>query len=108
VIDDDIVITPSMISDAFAGMRAAQSLFARTGGIHAAGVFDAEGNAVAVYEDVGRHNAVDKAVGQLVLERRVPAHGLILLVSGRSSFEIVQKAVVAGIAAIASVSAPSS
>src|SRR5207244_2962059 len=83
----------------------------RTGGIHAAAVFaisSADDPAPVVREDVGRHNAVDKAVGALVLARRVPASGALLAVSGRASFEIVQKAIVARIPVVASVSAASS
>lgn len=93
---------------AFAAMREAQSLFSRTGGVHAAGVFDARGEPLALYEDIGRHNAVDKAVGSLVLAGKVPARECMLAVSGRASFEMVQKAVVAGVPLVASVSAASS
>ncbi len=89
-------------------LRAAQATFDETGGLHAAGAFDADGEFVAVMEDVGRHNAVDKVVGQLLLDDRLPASDYGLLVSGRASFELVQKAVVAGMPLIAAVSAPSS
>lgn len=85
-----------------------QKTFSQTGGLHAAGVFTLEGEPLAVREDVGRHNAVDKAIGRLFLDGRVPLSDAILLVSGRASFEIVQKAVAAGIPAVAAVSAPSS
>ena len=89
-------------------LRAAQTTFDETGGLHAAGAFDVSGNLLAVAEDVGRHNAVDKLVGHLLLEERLPAAGLGLIVSGRASFELVQKALVAGMPLLAAVSAPSS
>jgi FdhD protein len=89
-------------------LRKHQSDFARTGGIHAAGIFDADGNALIVREDIGRHNAVDKAIGREFLDRKTPLDQHILLVSGRASFEIMQKALAAGIPIVASVSAPSS
>lgn len=89
-------------------LRAAQSTFDETGGLHAAGAFDHDGALITVMEDVGRHNAVDKVVGRLLLDDRLPASDLGLLVSGRASFELVQKALVAGVPLIAAVSAPSS
>lgn len=89
-------------------LRAAQQTFDETGGLHAAGAFDRDGEFVVVMEDVGRHNAVDKVVGRLLLDDRLPASDLALLVSGRASFELVQKTLVAGIPLIAAVSAPSS
>ena len=88
-------------------LRENQSEFARTGGIHAAGVFTADGEALIVREDIGRHNAVDKAIGRAFLGRKVPLDRHLLLVSGRASFEIIQKALAAGIPIVASVSAPS-
>ncbi len=89
-------------------LRAVQKTFDETGGLHAAGAFDVDGELVAVMEDVGRHNAVDKVVGRLLLDDQLPASKLGLLVSGRASFELVQKALVAGMPLMAAVSAPSS
>jgi FdhD protein len=85
-----------------------QDLFDATGGVHAAAAFDAAGDVVLVREDIGRHNAVDKVVGRLVLDDGVPASGLGLFVSGRTSFEIIQKAWAAGFGTVVAVSAPSS
>jgi FdhD protein len=87
-------------------LRREQGLFAATGAVHAAAAFTPDGSPVVVREDVGRHNAVDKVVGRLLLDGRLPAHGLGLYVSGRASFEIVQKAWAAGFPAIVAVSAP--
>ncbi|MBI3669787.1 MAG: formate dehydrogenase accessory sulfurtransferase FdhD [Acidobacteria bacterium] len=89
-------------------LREAQAIFGRTGGLHAAGLFDTRGELVAQREDVGRHNAVDKIVGWALLEGRLPLSEYVLMVSGRGGFEIVQKAIVAGVPVVASVSAPSS
>jgi FdhD protein len=89
-------------------MREAQAVFAATGGLHAAALFDARGEMLCAREDVGRHNAVDKVIGWAARERRLPLAGCALLVSGRVSFEIVQKALAARVPAVAAVSAPTS
>ncbi len=89
-------------------LRAAQAVFDETGGLHAAGLFTADGRLQDVAEDVGRHNAVDKVVGRALMRDALPLSHALLFVSGRTSFEIVQKAFIAGIPLVASVSAPSS
>jgi FdhD protein len=89
-------------------LRSGQGVFSATGGLHAAALFDAEGQLLDVREDVGRHNAVDKLVGAAFLDGRLPLAGHIVMVSGRSSFEILQKCLMAGVPILCAVSAPSS
>lgn len=101
-------VSGSVIAALPAALRQRQSAFEQTGGLHAAGLFATDGRLMAVAEDVGRHNAVDKIVGGRILRDEVPARHTLLCVSGRTSFEIVQKAWVAGIPYVVAVSAPSS
>ncbi|OAA25456.1 FdhD protein [Frankia sp. EI5c] len=105
--DDPLRITAEVLVDLPGRLRRAQRLFATTGGLHAAALADADGEVLAVREDVGRHNAVDKVVGWAARAGMVPLRGHVLLVSGRASFELVQKALLAGLPLLAAVSAPS-
>ena len=104
---DDVVVGPGLLAVLPERLRSAQKVFDSTGGLHAAGLFDSAGQLLALREDVGRHNAVDKVVGWALRENRLPLAGSVLMVSGRASFELVQKAYLAGIPILAAVSAPS-
>lgn len=106
--DDPATVGADTLSALPDKLRGAQKVFAATGGLHGAALFDTEGETLVVREDIGRHNAVDKVVGWALEQRRIPLSGTILLVSGRASFELTQKAVMAGIPVLAAVSAPSS
>ncbi|HEY6749812.1 MAG TPA: formate dehydrogenase accessory sulfurtransferase FdhD [Rubrobacteraceae bacterium] len=101
-------LTPQKIYALPDKLREAQGLFEATGGLHAAALFDREGELVALREDVGRHNATDKLVGWALLEGRLPLSGCVVMVSGRSSFEILQKCLTAGVPVVCAISAPSS
>ena len=107
-VTDGPVIPSELVVSLPGRLRERQRVFDRTGGLHAAGLFTSEGELVSLREDVGRHNAVDKVIGEQVLATRVPADDHVLQVSGRASFEIVQKAAMAGIPIVSAVSAPSS
>lgn len=109
VAEDPLKITDSLLASLPDQLRAGQEVFDRTGGVHAAGLFDGRtGELLVIREDVGRHNAVDKVVGWAVEQSKLPLTGTVLMVSGRASFELVQKASMAGIPVLAAVSAPSS
>lgn len=108
VAEDDAQIDSEVLFTLPDRLRAAQRVFDSTGGLHAAGLFTTDGEMLCLREDVGRHNAVDKVIGHALQEGLLPARGAVLMVSGRASFELVQKAVMAGIPVLAAVSAPSS
>jgi FdhD protein len=107
-LSDDSRFPPAYFLGLVEGLEAAQALFGRTGGLHAAGLFGPDGQLLVAREDVGRHNAVDKVVGWALQGGRVPLAGHVLMVSGRVSYEIVQKARMAGLPVVAAVSAPTS
>lgn len=104
----DLTVTPEIIYSLPDRLRAAQGIFIATGGLHAAATFDAQGQLLNLREDVGRHNALDKLIGSAFLSDELPLNNHIVLVSGRSSFEILQKSAIAGVPIVCSVSAPSS
>jgi FdhD protein len=108
VAEDPLRVSPALLYALPDRLRAAQRAFDATGGLHAAALFSAGGDLLCVREDVGRHNAVDKVIGWALREGRLPLTGHVLLVSGRASFELTQKAALAGIPLLAAVSAPSS
>lgn len=103
-----LVVDPDLIVELPEHLRSAQGVFDSTGGLHATGLFTPDGGLVVAREDVGRHNAVDKVVGWALLQGRLPLADHLLMVSGRTSFEIVQKAIAAGVPMICAISAPSS
>ena len=105
---DPSLIAANVLTTLPDALRDQQRVFATTGGLHAAGIFTTDGTPLVVREDVGRHNAVDKAIGWALLHDRIPLAATVLMVSGRASFELVQKATMAGIPILAAVSAPSS
>jgi FdhD protein len=106
--DASLQLSASELSSLTTRLRGGQTIFAETGGLHAAALFEDAGNLVALAEDVGRHNAVDKVVGAALRAGKLPPSGGVLVVSGRVAFEIVQKAVMAGVTAVVAVGAPSS
>jgi len=107
-IDGRIAVAATTVAELPGRLRESQGVFHQTGGLHAAGLFTADGEPLDAAEDVGRHNAVDKVIGRRLLRSELPLSNRLLCVSGRTSFEIVQKALIAGISVVASVSAPSS
>jgi FdhD protein len=102
------LLVPEVLTSLPGSLAGGQGVFRKTGGLHAAGLFDAAGNLLAIREDVGRHNAVDKLIGWALLQGQLPLHDRIVVASGRASYEIVQKCLVAGVPALCAVSAPSS
>jgi FdhD protein len=107
-LDDTAELDVEVLRELTARLRREQPVFHHTGGLHAAGIADADGKLGHVREDVGRHNAVDKVIGRMLLDAELPARGKVLVVSGRTSFEIVQKTWLAGFSALVAVSAPTS
>jgi FdhD protein len=105
---DPVQVSPAVLASLPVRLREAQRVFASTGGLHAAGLFRADGTLLALREDVGRHNALDKLIGWALLERRLPLAEHIVMVSGRASYELVQKALAARVPLLCAVSAPSS
>lgn len=105
---EPIALDPALVMSLPEKLRAEQKQFRKTGGIHAAGAFDLDGNPIVIREDIGRHNAADKVIGHLLMEGLLPAKDMILVMSSRASFELVQKAVMAGFPALVAVSAASS
>lgn len=103
-----IQLDPRLVLELPEKLRAGQKQFRKTGGIHAAGAFDVEGNPVVIREDIGRHNAADKVIGHMLMEGLLPAKDHVLVMSSRASFELVQKAVMAGFSGLVAVSAASS
>ena len=108
VLPSGLTMDPALLPTLVERLRSEQGVFDRTGGLHAAGLFTPSGEAIAVREDVGRHNGVDKVVGRMLLDGRLPLNDAVLVVSGRAGYEIVQKSINAGIALLAAVGAPSS
>ena len=106
--DDPSTVAAQTLSTLPGKLRDEQKVFAATGGLHGAALFSTDGHGLVVREDIGRHNAVDKVIGWALEQQRIPLSGTVLLVSGRASFELTQKAVMAGVPVLAAVSAPSS
>jgi FdhD protein len=104
----EIAIDAAVLTNLPSALRESQRVFGRTGGLHAAGLFQVDGTLSGVCEDIGRHNAVDKVIGRALLQDQMPLSSAVLVVSGRGGFEIIQKAIAAEIPVVASVSAPSS
>jgi len=108
VLPDGPSVDARLLPELVERLRSGQGVFERTGGLHAAGLFSPTGELICLREDIGRHNAVDKVVGRMLLEDKLPLNGTVLVVSGRAGYEIVQKSITAGIPILAAVGAPSS